>query len=61
MADAERDALTAALVALTRYGIAPDIQELLLRGNPDLGVRPGALAAAIRAANDRRCVEDADG
>lgn len=41
--------LAAALVVLARHGVAPDIQELLVRGNPDQGVPPGALAAALDA------------
>lgn len=43
------DALTAAVVALTRHGIRPEIQELLIYGDPLSGVRPGALAAALSA------------
>jgi hypothetical protein len=39
--------VAAALVVLARDGIAPDIQELLVRGNPSQGVRPGALARAL--------------
>lgn len=44
------DALTAAVIALTRHDIRPDIQELLIYGDPVSGVRPGALKAALVAA-----------
>ena len=51
MMDADRlNALTAALVALAQAGIPTDIQELLVSGNARQGIAPGALAAAIRAA-----------
>lgn len=45
--DQERAA--ASLVALARHGIPPDVQELLVYGDPGMGIRPGALAAAIAA------------
>ena len=48
--DQDRDAATAALVALAADNIPTDIQELLVYGNPDRGVRPGALSRAIAAA-----------
>lgn len=41
------DALTAALVVLARYNVPPDVQELLVQGNPMRDIRPGALAAAL--------------
>lgn len=41
----EREA--AALVVLAQRGVPPDIQELLVRGNPQIGVAPGALRAAL--------------
>lgn len=44
------DSLTAAVIALARHGIRPEIQELLIYGDPLSGVRPGALAAALSAA-----------
>lgn len=44
-------ALTAALTVLARYGVPPDIQELLTRGNPTMKVPPFALASAIAAAS----------
>lgn len=47
---ADRDGLVAALVTLTRAGIPTDVQELLLRGNPERGVAPGALLKALKAA-----------
>lgn len=40
---------TAALVALAEGGIPADVQELLIHGNPAMGVPPGALKAAIKA------------
>jgi hypothetical protein len=44
------DPTTAALVSLARDGLAPDLQELLVRGNPSGGIRPGMLERAIKAA-----------
>lgn len=44
----EREA--AALVILARYGVEPDVQELLVNGDQGRGIRPGALRAAIEAA-----------
>jgi hypothetical protein len=44
------DPTTAALVSLARDGLAPDLQELLVRGNPSDGIRPGMLERAIKAA-----------
>jgi hypothetical protein len=41
---------TAALVVLTEHGIEPDVQELLVYGNPSRGIAPGALRKAIQAA-----------
>ena len=35
------------LVALAEAGIPPDVQELLVQGNPSIGVPPGALGKAI--------------
>lgn len=42
--------LAAPVLALAQAGIPPDIQELLVRGNPSRGIAPGALAKAIAAA-----------
>lgn len=39
--------ITAAMVALANRGLPTDVQELLLRGDPARGVRPGALQAAL--------------
>lgn len=47
--DHMEDLFVLALTTLARSGIAPDVQELLSRGNPDRNVPPGALARAIRA------------
>lgn len=44
--------MAAALVALTKWNIPPDVQELLMTGNPQMSAPPGALAAAIEAAVD---------
>lgn len=40
----------AALLKLREYGIAADVQELLVSGSKRAGVRPGALVAALSAA-----------
>lgn len=37
------------LVALAEVGIPPDVQELIVQGNPSIGVAPGALDRAITA------------
>jgi hypothetical protein len=45
------DAEAAALVSLVQSNIPPDVQELLVRGDPMRGIAPGALrkaAAAVR-------------
>ncbi len=42
--------LIVALQALVDAGVPTDVQELLLYGNPDRGVRPKALEHAIAAA-----------
>jgi len=42
-------AATAALTALAEHGIPPDVQELLVVGNPDRGIAPGALSKAVKA------------
>lgn len=39
-----------ALMTLAENGIALDILELLVRGNPALGVAPGAMQKALEAA-----------
>lgn len=44
------DRLIVALQALVEAGVPTDVQELLLYGNPDLGVKPKALEKAIIAA-----------
>ncbi len=49
------DAMTRAVLALTRHGIRPDIQELLVYGDPLSNVRPGALQAAIAASGTVVC------
>ena len=42
-------AAAVALVTLSEHNIPPDIQELLVLGNPDRDIRPGALSKAISA------------
>ena len=42
--------LIAALTTLAERGIPADIQEMLVSGNPDRGIAPGALAYALKAA-----------
>jgi hypothetical protein len=49
--------LAAALVSLSSDGIAPDIQELLVRGNPTQGVKPNALIRAIEHADSIRALK----
>lgn len=43
------EAAAAALIVLARFNVPTDTQELLVFGNPDRGVPPGALSAAIKA------------
>lgn len=47
------DRAMGALLALTGHGVPSDVQELLVKGSPALGVRPGALQAALHAAGAR--------
>lgn len=47
--DPDVDASAAGLLALARHNIPVDVQELLVYGNPTLGVPPGALSACLRA------------
>lgn len=56
IADAEEraKALLPAIMTLMEYGIPADVQELLVRGSPHLGVRAGALQAAITSAQSER-------
>jgi hypothetical protein len=42
---------TAALVILARENIPGDVQELLVYGDPERGIRPGALRRALLAAD----------
>lgn len=48
--DRELDATIAVLTVLAEQNVPPDIQELLVHGNVKLGVKPGALSKAIKAA-----------
>ena len=43
--------VAAALLALAERGIPTDIQEMLLAGNPNAGIAPKAIHAAIAAAH----------
>jgi hypothetical protein len=45
----EMYAAAAALSALTKHGIPPDVQELLVYGNPSRGIEPGALSETVKA------------
>lgn len=56
----ELDNLTAAVTALARHNIPTDIQELLLTGNPERGIAPGALKAALSATVPAPAIEDED-
>lgn len=47
--DPDVEAAAAGLCALAEYGIPVDVQELLVRGDPMRGIRPGALSACIKA------------
>lgn len=44
----------AALVILAECNIPPDVQELLVRGDPVRGIPPGSLRKAIAFASKRR-------
>ena len=44
--------LVAPLLILARSNVPPDIQELLVAGNPMMGVPPGVLRAAIASVID---------
>lgn len=43
--------LAAALISLAESNIPPDIQELLVQGDPMRDIPPGALAKALHAAS----------
>jgi hypothetical protein len=47
--DKLQTAATAALCVLAEFNIPPDIQELLVFGNSQGGVPPGALSKAVQA------------
>jgi len=44
-----RDAETAAVISLAKMNIPPDVQELLVRGDPKQDIKPGALRRALLA------------
>jgi hypothetical protein len=46
--------LTAALVILASFNIPTDIQGLLIGGDPNRHIRPGALQAVLEAARKAR-------
>ena len=47
--DIELDAATAALMVMAEHNVPPDIQELLVFGNPILGVPEGVMSKVIKA------------
>ena len=47
--DVDSDAAVAALISLATDNIPPDVQELLVHGDPQRDIRPGALSRAIRS------------
>lgn len=47
--DPDMLAATAGLLKLAEYGIPVDVQEMLVRGDPMRGIKPGALSAAFKA------------
>lgn len=46
--DVDTEAAIVALLTLAKFNIPPDIQELLVQGNPERNIPPGALSAAIK-------------
>jgi hypothetical protein len=59
MPESSLDEVAAALVSLTKSGIPVDIQEMLIYGDLNRGVPPGALYRALvtaRAWRDERAV-----
>ena len=44
------EAAAVALLKLAEYNIPVDVQEWLVNGNPDRGIRPGAFVAALSVA-----------
>ena len=46
------------LVVLARLGVPPDVQELLVYGDPRHGVKPNALMSALTAAGWRKVGPD---
>lgn len=53
-AEERAKALLPAIMTLMEYGIPADVQELLVCGSPHLGIRAGALQAAITSAQAER-------
>lgn len=47
--DEDLAAASAALLSLVESNIPPDIQELLIYGDPERGIRPGALSRVVKA------------
>jgi len=52
------DLETAALVFIARAGIPPDIQDLLVRGDPDRGIKPGILRTLASKVWYDMCLEE---
>lgn len=46
------DTLVLALARLTQFGVPVDLQEALVHGSAAMGIRPGALAAAMECNTD---------
>jgi hypothetical protein len=49
VADPDDEAAIAGLLALTKFNIPVDVQELLVRGDPQRGIPRGALSACLKA------------
>lgn len=52
------DLEAAALVLIARAGIPPDIQDLLVRGDPDRGIKPGVLRTLASKVWYDMCLEE---
>jgi hypothetical protein len=53
MTDDDVPDLVAALMILADHNVPPDVQELLLYGNPSRSIPPGALQAVLSNAKGR--------
>lgn len=50
----DNDDVIVAMIALAEMNIPPDVQELLVQGNPERDVPPGALRRALVAVCERQ-------